>query len=39
VEKSQSNKKNCTKIEKEKTHAHWRRFRRALKQRRTLELQ
>jgi len=38
VGKSQSTQKNCTKIEKEETHAHWRRARSALSRERTLEL-
>jgi len=39
VEKSQSIQKNCTKIEKEETHAQWKRARNALSRERTLELQ
>jgi hypothetical protein len=38
VEKSQSPKKNCTKIEKEETHAHRKRAGSALSRERTLEL-
>jgi hypothetical protein len=38
VEKSQSTKKNCTKIEKEETHTHRKRARSALSRERTLEL-
>ena len=38
VEKSQSSKKNCTNIEKEETHAHWKRARSALSRERKLEL-
>jgi len=32
------NSKNCTKTEKEETHAHWKRARSALSRERTLEL-
>jgi len=38
VEKSQSAQKNCTKIEKEETHAHRKRARSALSRERTHEL-
>jgi len=39
VEKSQLTQKNCTKIEKEETHAHQERARSALGREKTLELQ
>jgi len=38
VEKTHSIQNNCTKIEYEKTHAHWKRARSALIRERTLEL-
>jgi len=38
MEKSQSASKNCTKIEKEETHAHRIRAKSALSRERTLEL-
>jgi len=39
VEKSQSIQNNCTKIEKEETHAHQKRARSTLTRERMLELQ
>jgi len=39
VEKSQSTYKNSIKIEKEETHAHWKRAGSALSRERKLELQ
>jgi len=38
VEKSHSTQNNCTKIEKEETHAHWKIARSALSRERMLEL-